>query len=137
MWAKTSLFAEAGGDSNNNDTASAGKLTPPNLIPKYPIRTTRPPSVSKHPDGYYVTSFDLRSFIDAPPASASTSSSVSGDSAGSAGRRFFERGTGHPAGAASVAFPTGLVMPSVPKVGSQWKFYMFHSSQFLLGLGTS
>ena len=109
MWAP-----RAGEDSNNND-AAATDLTPPSQIPKYPILTTRPPTVIRHPGGYFITSFDRRSFID---ASSSSSSSVVGggvESAGSA-RSTFKRGTRQPAAAASEAFPAGLMMPSVPKV---------------------
>ena len=117
---KTPGFPGAGGDSNNNDAAT--DLTPPSQIPKYPILTTRPPTVIRHPGGYFITSFDRRSFID---ASSSSSSSVVGggvESAGSA-RSTFKRGTCQPAAAASEAFPAaseafpaGLMMPSVPKV---------------------
>ena len=111
---KTPGFPGAGGDSNNNDAAT--DLTPPSQIPKYPILTTRPPTVIRHPGGYFITSFDRRSFID---ASSSSSSSVVGggvESAGSA-RSTFKRGTRQPAAAAaSEAFPAGLMMPSVPKV---------------------
>ena len=124
MWSgndKTPAFPGAGGDSNNNEdigvgdaVAAAGELlTPPYQIPKFPIRTTRPPSVSRHPDGYYVTSFDLRSFIDAPPAPAS---SGAGDNSAGSARKFFKRGSRHPAAAPSETFPPGLLIPSVPKV---------------------
>ena len=126
MWASNddktpAAFPGAGGDSNNNEdigvgdaVAAAGELlTPPYQIPKFPIRTTRPPSVSRHPDGYYVTSFDLRSFIDAPPAPAS---SGAGDNSAGSARKFFKRGSRHPAAAPSETFPPGLLIPSVPKV---------------------
>ena len=124
MWSgngKTPAFPGAGGDSNNNEdigvgdaVAAAGELlTPPYQIPKFPIRTTRPPSVSRHPDGYYITSFDLRSFIDAPPAPAS---SGAGDNSAGSARKFFKRGSRHPAAAPSETFPPGLLIPSVPKV---------------------
>lgn len=56
MWSsddgKTRVFpgAGGGGDKNNNETigdAATAELTPPYQIPKYPIRTTRPPSVTR------------------------------------------------------------------------------------------
>ena len=108
---KTPGFPGAGVDSNNNDAAT--DLTPPSQIPKYPILTTRPPTVIRHPGGYFITSFDRRSFID---ASSSSVGGGGGESAGSA-RSSFKRGTRQPAAAAaSEAFPAGLMMPSVPKV---------------------
>ena len=152
MWSggndKTPAFPGAGGDSNNNEDIGVGVgdaagatgelLTPPYQIPKFPIRTTRPPSVSRHPDGYYITSFDLRSFIDAPPARASLAPSLScrhpppssrrclrptapassgaGDNSAGSARKFFKRGSRHPAAAPSETFPPGLLIPSVPKV---------------------
>ena len=101
-----------GGDSNNNDDATpAAELTPPRQIPKHPICTTRPPSVMRHPNGYYVTTFDRRSFIN---VAASTSSSSAGGSTVSAAIRHFKRGTPKPA--ASESESAGLMMQPVPKV---------------------
>ena len=101
-----------GGDSNNNDDSMpAAELTPPRQIPKHPICTTRPPSVMRHPNGYYITTFDRRSFItDAP----STSTSSAGGSTASAAVRYFKKATPDPA--ASKSKSACLMMKPVPKV---------------------
>ena len=118
MWAnkddKTPGLPRTGpeGDSNNNDAAAtATYLTPPHQIPKHPIYTTRPPSVTWHPNGYYITTFDRRSFItDAP----STSTSSAGGSTASAAVRYFKKATPDPA--ASKSKSACLMMQPVPKV---------------------
>ena len=99
-------------DSNNNDDVKpAADLTPPRQIPKHPICTTRPPSVMRHPNGYYITTFDRRSFItDAP----STSTSSAGGSTASAAVRYFKKATPYPA--ASKSKSACLMMKPVPKV---------------------
>ena len=122
MWAsndKTQGRPRTGpvGDSNNNDddatTATAAELTPPHQIPKHPICTTRPPSVTRHPNGYYITTFDRRSFITVTPSTSSSSPAGSRVSAATA-RRIFKKGTPDPA--ASESMSAALMMQPVPKV---------------------
>ena len=107
-----------GGDSNNNDAAAAAtsaELTPPHQIPKHPICTTRPPSVTRHPNGHYITTFDRRSFITVAPSTSSSSAGGSRVSAATASaRRIFKKGTPEPA--ASESMSAGLMMQPVPKV---------------------